>query len=69
MPEMAMGTQQAILQGTAGGDGTFVIPLQLTMAGRWSVQVTLQTPGRPIWHGKVTILVSSGGAVPPVTVT
>jgi hypothetical protein len=68
MPEMAMGAQQAILQGAANG-GTFVIPLRLTMAGRWSVQVTLQTPGRPTWHGKVTILVLSSGAVPSVTVT
>jgi YtkA-like len=69
MPEMAMGSQQATLQGAKGGDGTFVVPLQLTMPGRWSVAVTLQTPGRPTWHGRVTIVVSPGDPAPSVAVT
>jgi YtkA-like len=69
MPEMAMGTERATLQGAANGDGSFEVPLQLTMAGRWSIQVTLQTPGRPTWHGSVTIIVSPGNAEPSVAVT
>jgi YtkA-like len=69
MPEMAMGSQQATMQGAANGNGTFVVPLQLTMAGRWSVAVTLQTPGRPTWHGRLIITVSPGDAAPSVAVT
>jgi hypothetical protein len=69
MPEMAMGSQQATLRGTKGSDGTFVVPLQLTMAGRWSVAVTLQTPGRPTWHGRLTVTVSPGSAVTSAVVT
>ncbi len=64
MPEMAMSSHQATLQGTRNRQGTFIVPLQLTMAGRWSVRVSLQTPGRPTWYGTLNIVVSPGTTVP-----
>ena len=69
MPTMAMGTHQATLPGAENGNGTFVVPLQLDMAGRWSVQVSLQTPGRPTWYGTVTIIALPATATPSAVAT
>ena len=69
MPAMEMGAHHIEVQGTQNGDGTFVVPLLLDMAGRWSVQVSLQTPGRPTWNGTLDVLVSPGRATPSVTIT
>jgi hypothetical protein len=66
MPAMAMVTRQARLQGAQDAQGTFVIPLQLDMAGTWSVHVMLLTPGRPTWYGTVNLVASpSTGAASP----
>ncbi len=69
MPAMEMGAHQARVQGAQNGNGTFVVPLQLDMAGRWSVQVSLQTPGRPPWHGTVIIIALPGTVSPAAAAT
>ncbi|MGO8947462.1 MAG: FixH family protein [Ktedonobacterales bacterium] len=69
MPEMEMETHQATLQGTQSSTGTFVVPLQLDMAGRWSVQVILQTPGRPTWRGTVDIIALPGNEISSAATT
>ena len=67
MPDMAMVTQQARLDGTQDATGTFVIPLHLDMAGTWSVHVMLQTPGRPTWYGTVNLVaLPSTGTTSPL---
>jgi hypothetical protein len=63
MTTMDMGMQQAIVQGALGDNGTFTIPLHLTMSGFWQVHATFQTPGRPTWHGTVEVLVAPATAL------
>jgi YtkA-like len=69
MPTMEMGTHQVTLQGAQNGNGTFMVPLQLDMAGRWSVQVRLETPGRPTWYGIIIIIALPGTATPSAAAT
>ena len=68
MPEMEMGNYQTKIAGSQDGQGTFIIPLQLNMAGRWSVQVTLQTPGRPNWYSRLDIIVLPSSVGSPVAI-
>jgi hypothetical protein len=49
MMNMAMGAQQREVSGARDDAEHFAVPLQLDMAGRWWIKVTLQTPGRPSW--------------------
>jgi hypothetical protein len=58
MTAMEMGAQQATAQGAQNDDGVLTVPLQLTMPGSWLVHATLQTPGRPAWHGTIEVIVS-----------
>jgi hypothetical protein len=58
MTTMDMGTQQVVVQGALGDNGTFTVPLHLTMSGFWQVHATFQTPGRPTWHGTVQVMVA-----------
>ncbi len=69
MPTMEMGAHEVTLQGAQSGNGTFVVPLQLDMAGRWSVQVRLETPGRPTWYGTVYIIALPSTVTPSTTAT
>ena len=63
MVTMSMGRQEVATSGNSGVDGAFVLPLRLTMAGSWWVQVALRTPGRPEWRAalQVRVLPPSGG--------
>lgn len=58
MTTMDMGAQQAVVQGAVGDNGTFTVPLYLTMSGFWQVHATFHTPGRPTWHGTVEVMVA-----------
>jgi hypothetical protein len=63
MTTMQMGTQQAVVQGALDDDGSFTVPLHLTMSGFWLVHATFQTPGRPTWHGTVEVMVGTATAL------
>jgi len=58
MATMEMGIQRAAVQGREDDNGIFTVPLQLNMAGSWWIHATLQTPGRPAWHGAIEIMVA-----------
>jgi hypothetical protein len=63
MVTMSMGRQEAATSGDSSANGAFVLPLRLTMAGSWWVQVALRTPGRPEWRAalQVRVLPPGGG--------
>jgi hypothetical protein len=50
MVAMRMGPLEQTITGSKTSDGTFAIPLDLTMAGDWQAHVALSTPGRPSWE-------------------
>jgi hypothetical protein len=64
MVTMTMGTQVLTVPGSSHSAGTFAVPLHLTMAGPWWARITLQTPGRPVWHAQVrfTVLPAAGSS-------
>lgn len=66
MVTMPMDTHPIDLDGTAGQEGTFSVPLQMDMAGPWWVELKLQTPGRPAWQTQVQFTVASSGDVSEV---
>lgn len=57
MVAMPMGTRPVVVHGRQDSDGTFSIPLELTMAGPWHFDVSVSTPGRPTWHGDLVVQV------------
>jgi hypothetical protein len=60
MPSMPMGKHPVVAHGSpngASGAPVFAIPLQLDMAGPWSIRATLRTPGRPAWQSSMRIAV------------
>jgi hypothetical protein len=63
MTAMEMGTQHAIVEGAQNDNGVLTVPLQLTMSGFWLVHATIQTPGRPTWHGIVQVMVAPATAL------
>lgn len=62
MVSMSMGTLRRTIAGSSATQGTFAVPLELSMAGIWRAQVALSTPGRPQWQQSVQFSVS-----PPTT--
>lgn len=67
MLAMTMGTRSVVIPGSAPSRPrahSFVVPLRLDMAGRWWMQVSLRTPGRPEWHAalQVTVLPAALGS-------
>ncbi|MGO8950187.1 MAG: hypothetical protein ACLQUY_21525 [Ktedonobacterales bacterium] len=68
MATMDMGTQRAAVQGAQDDNGIFTVPLHLDMAGPWWIHATLQTPGRPAWHGAVEIMVAPGATPTPSSI-
>ena len=55
MIAMEMGVQRLSIPGTAARGGAFLLPLSLTMPGLWRVDLSLDTPGRPVWQTQVTM--------------
>ena len=69
METMPMGIRPLTLSGDASHAGMFSIPLRVDMAGPWWVDLTLQTPGRPVWHAHFQLTVAPpGGAAPTLLV-
>jgi hypothetical protein len=62
MVTLSMGSQEVATAGDSGVDAAFVLPLRVTMAGSWWVQVALRTPGRPEWRAALHVheLAASG---------
>lgn len=71
MVSMSMGTLHRTVPGSAEAHGAFAVPLELSMAGVWSAQVALSTPGRPQWQQSVRFAVSSltAGQLPSAATT
>jgi hypothetical protein len=53
MVQMTMGVRQTVVPGAAPSQGTFTVPLCVDMAGLWWVQVSVSTPGRPVWQTRL----------------
>jgi hypothetical protein len=63
MVTMRMGTHQLAAPGPPTHADALAMPLRLDMAGLWWVQVTLRTPGRPVWHTRLQVNVAPPAAV------
>src|SRR5579862_5334599 len=62
MVAMEMGQRHAAVSGASAQNGAFVLPLTLNMAGVWRAQVSLQTPGRPLWRTAIQFATAPGAA-------
>jgi hypothetical protein len=62
MVTMRMGTRQLAAPGASSHANAIAVPLHLDMAGLWWIQVMLRTPGRPVWHTRLQVIVMAPAA-------
>jgi hypothetical protein len=68
MPAMSMGSHLVSFPGGSITSGTLKAPLTFDMSGAWRADVTIHTPGRPVWRQTMVFTVggppSSAGVSP-----